>query len=143
VQFHKIFLLLQANFLERNSISPGKLKQIDFFRQIFEKFRFLQAILKKFDFPGTNCSFTATSGQVILFLFKSHHFRTYFLYMIRYNNISRPPATPTTPLSKIWRVATPTPRIDAPESKIKGGWVSCTSHKCLKLKTMNHIYWLN
>ena len=22
-------------------------------------------------------------GQIILFLFKSHHFRTYFLYMIR------------------------------------------------------------
>ena len=42
--------------------------------------------------------FTATFGQIIIFLFKSHHFRTYFLYMIRYNNISRPvhdpPATP-------------------------------------------------
>jgi len=35
-----------------------------------------------FDFPGKNWSFTAMSGQIILFLFKSHHFRTYFLYMI-------------------------------------------------------------
>src|SRR6218665_3250513 len=55
---------------------PGKsifFKNFDFFRQF----------LKKFDFPGKNCSFTATSGQIILFLFKSHHFRTYmyFLYM--------------------------------------------------------------
>src|SRR6218665_2723216 len=25
---------------------------------------------------------------LILYFFKSHHFRTYFLYMIRYNNIS-------------------------------------------------------
>ena len=48
------------------------------------------AIFFKFNFPGKSCLFTATSGQIILFLFKSHHFRTYFLYMIRYNNISRP-----------------------------------------------------
>ena len=86
------------------SIFPGKFprnldffrqfhKKIRFSRQIFEKFRFFQAI-KKFDFPGKNCSFTATSGQIILFLFNSHHFRTYFLCMIRYslpdNNIPRP-----------------------------------------------------
>src|SRR6218665_3831622 len=84
------------------------LKKFDFLRQIFEKFRFFQAILKIFDFPAKNCSFTATSGQIILFLFKSLHFRTYFLYMIRYNNISRPvddPPTiplrpPTTPCPK-------------------------------------------
>src|SRR6218665_3950057 len=38
------------------------------------------------DFPGKTWPFTATSGQIILFLFKSHHFRTYFLCMIRYNN---------------------------------------------------------
>src|SRR6218665_1836317 len=45
---------------------------------------------KKFEFSGKNWPITATSWQIILFLFKSHHFRTYFLYMIRYNNISRP-----------------------------------------------------
>src|SRR6218665_852864 len=53
--------------------------------------------LKKIEFPGKNLPFTATSWQIILFLFKSHHFRTYFLCMIRYNNISRPPATPSYP----------------------------------------------
>ena len=52
---------------------------------------------KQFDFPGKNCSFTANSGQIILFLFKSHNFRTYFLYMIRYNNISRPVHDPLQP----------------------------------------------
>src|SRR6218665_3688906 len=52
------------------SVFAGKFsKNFDFFRQIFEKFRFCQEIKKKFDFPGKNCSFTATSGQIILFLF--------------------------------------------------------------------------
>src|SRR6218665_32447 len=89
-------------------VDPGQ-KNFDFYRQIFEKFQFFQAILqkniefcrqisenfdffrqlKKLDFQAKNCPFTATSGQIILFLFKSNHFRTYFLYMIRYN-ISRP-----------------------------------------------------
>src|SRR6218665_2196221 len=37
----------------------------------------------------------------------------YFLY-VRYNNISRPPATPHDPRPKIWGIATPkAPRIDA------------------------------
>ena len=60
-------------------------------------------------------------SKIILFLFKSHHFRTYFLYMIRYNNILRPvhdpttppgtpTATPTTPLPKIWGSRPPTPQ---------------------------------
>src|SRR6218665_3017348 len=66
-------------------------KNFNFPRQISEKFRFSQAISQKnFNFPGKNWPFTATSEQVILFLFKSHHFRTYFQYMIRYN-ILRPP----------------------------------------------------
>src|SRR6218665_1087062 len=52
---------------------------------------------------------TVTFGQIILFLFESHHFQTYFLYIIRYSrpNISRPSATPQPPHPKIWRVATP------------------------------------
>src|SRR6218665_1624215 len=62
------------------SISTGKFpKNFNFFRQ-----------LKNSNFQAKNCPFTATSGQIVLFLFKSNHFRTYFLYMIRYNNISRP-----------------------------------------------------
>src|SRR6218665_670140 len=93
-------------------------KNFDFYRQISEKFQFLQAILQKniefcrqisenFDFfrqlknlifQAQKCPFTATSGQIILFLFKSNHFRTYFPYMIRYNNISRPVHNPNDPL---------------------------------------------
>src|SRR6218665_2850770 len=79
-QFQK-FRLFQANFSEI-LIFPGKL---------LKNFNFFREFKKKFDFPGKNCSFTATSWQIILFLIKSHHFKTYFLYMIRYNNISRPP----------------------------------------------------
>src|SRR6218665_3814020 len=94
-------------------------KNFDFCRQISEKFQFFQAILqkniefsrqisenfdffrqlkklifqaKKFPFIGK-----CTSGQIILFLFKSNHFRRYFLYMIRYNNISRPVHDPNDP----------------------------------------------
>src|SRR6218665_2376753 len=127
-------------------VDPGQ-KSFDFYRQISEKFRFFQAILqkniefcmhisensdffrqlKKSIFQAKNCSFTATFGQIILFLFKSNHFRTYFLYMIRYrpNNISRPvhdsndpPATlRATPPPKIWgsRPSAPglTPLIDS------------------------------
>src|SRR6218665_2143190 len=88
-------------------VDPGP-KNFDFYTQISEKFQFFQAILqkniefcrqisdnfdffrqlKKFDFPSKKLSIY--SVQIILFLFKSNHFRTYFLYMIRYNNISRP-----------------------------------------------------
>jgi len=97
-------------------------KKFNFSRQIFEKFQFFQAISQKirffqanfrkismfsgsftnnFDFPGKNWLFTATSGQIILFLFKSYHFRIYFLYIIRYN-ISRPVHDPHGTLPKIW-----------------------------------------
>src|SRR6218665_3319963 len=66
---------------------------------------------KKIDFPGTNCLFTAISGQIFLFLFKSHHFQTFFLYMIRYNNILRP--VHDSPCPKSGGRDPPTPRIDA------------------------------
>src|SRR6218665_4005560 len=95
-----------------------------FFRKISQKFRFcfrqfhkkienlrkismfFQVILYKIpifngkfttniDFPGKNWLFTAISGPIILFLFKSHHLGTYFLYMIRYNNILRPANDPS------------------------------------------------
>ena len=81
-----------------------------FSRQIFRKFRFFQANFQKISIfqgnletiflPGKNCSFTTTSGQSFLLLFKSHHFRTYFLYMIRYSLIifHDPSTTPTTTL---------------------------------------------
>src|SRR6218665_1875577 len=87
--------------VKKISISTGKFQKIfNFFRQFYKRVssfagKFPKILiffrqLKKFDFPSKNCPFTATSGQIILFLFKSNHFRTYFLYMIRYNNISRP-----------------------------------------------------
>jgi len=45
------------------------------------KISIFQAILKNLEFSGKNWTFTATSWQIILYLFKSHHFQTYFLYM--------------------------------------------------------------
>src|SRR6218665_3407138 len=70
-------------------VEPGQ-KNFDFNRQISEKFQFFSGNSKNSIFQAKNCPFTAISWQIILFLFKSNHFRTYFLYMIRYNNISRP-----------------------------------------------------
>src|SRR6218665_1188317 len=67
-----------------------RVKQISIFPGIFlENSDFFRQFHKKYDFTGNNWLFTATSGQIILFLFKSG-FQTYFLHMIRYNNISRP-----------------------------------------------------
>jgi len=94
-----------------------RVKILYLFRQIFENFNFLGNFTQKirfftgkfskyfdfsgnftknFEIPGKNWSFTATSGQTILFLSKRQHFRTYVLYMISYrpNNISRPPRLP-------------------------------------------------
>ena len=88
---------------EKIRVSSGNFtKHFDFLRQIFKKFRFFQAKFQKISIFSGNFQkipifqakislFTATSGQIILFLFKSHHFRTYFLHMIECNNISRPP----------------------------------------------------
>ena len=72
---------------KKNSIFPGKFpKSFDFFRQfkkkfyfsrqISEKFQFFSGNLKNFfDFPGKNWPFTATGGQIILFLFKVTTFK--------------------------------------------------------------------
>ena len=104
-------------------IFPGKFqKNFDFSRHIFEKFRFLSGktfllfshLLQNFRLSRQNFRIQLNSGQIILFRLKSHHVRSYFLYMMRHNNISQPPATPTTPGPKSGGVATPpTPRIDA------------------------------
>ena len=98
-----------------------------------EKFRLFQAVSEKNRFFGANFRqisifsaisknllFTIGPRQIILFLFKSHHFGTYFLYMIRYNNILRPvhdphdppetPAIPQDPHAQNLGVATP--RVD-------------------------------
>ena len=109
--FTKHFDFLEK-FIKNFDFSGNFTKNFDFSKQIFDKFRFF----KQFYYL-----FTATSGQIILFLFKSHHFRTHFLYMIRYNNILRPvhdphnpPATPLwlpndPPCPKSEGVATPQP----------------------------------
>src|SRR6218665_1524840 len=72
-----------------------RVKKFDFSRQISDKLDFFRQFQKIFRFSkaGKNCPLQLqyentiqynTSEQIILFLFKSHHFRTYFLYMIRY-----------------------------------------------------------
>ena len=101
----KKFLFLQANFRKISIFSGNSTKEYRVFQANFRKFWFFRQ-LKKFDFPSKKLSvYSCTSGQIILFLFKSNRFRTYFLNMIRYNNISRPihdsPATPHDPLPKI------------------------------------------
>jgi|SRR6218665_2079469 len=45
----------------------------------------------------------------MLFRLKSHHFRTYFLYGIRYNNVSRPSIRTLTTPAQTLEVATPNP----------------------------------
>src|SRR6218665_2904252 len=85
-----------------------------------KNFNFTKKLTFPGKFPGKNWPFTATSGQIILFVFKSHHFRTYFLYTIRYNNISRPVHDhPYSPLPKLWGSRPPQlPRIDVPDRKV-------------------------
>jgi len=116
-QFHKQNnRFFRANF----RIFTGNFtKMFNFSRQISVKFRLFRQIHKKIRFSRKNWLFrpTAISGQIILFLFQSHHFRTYFLYIVRYNNILRPvhdphdpPLRPTLrpprpPRPNIWGVA--------------------------------------
>ena len=92
----------QANFRKIPIFSGKFSKNFGFFRK-----------LKNFDFPGKNCSFTATSGQIVLFLFKTHHFRTYFLYIIIiimfHDPITTPLRSPHDPLPKIWELRHPQP----------------------------------
>jgi len=58
-------LIFSGNFTQTIQFFLGKLS---------ENFYLFRQFHKNFDFPGKNWSFTATSGQIILFLFKSHHF---------------------------------------------------------------------
>ena len=105
-----------------------QIKKIDFSRHILEQIRFVQAILQKkfdfpgnfpeistflvnflklFDFPGKNLPIYSNFwASYILFLFKSHYFRTFFLCMIIFHD---PPATPRPSLLKIWGSRPPKP----------------------------------
>ena len=86
----KKFRFLQANFRKISIFSGNFTKEYRVLQANFRKFWSFSGNYKNSIFQAKNCPFSATSGQIILFLFKSSHFRTYFLYMIRYNNISRP-----------------------------------------------------
>ena len=118
---------------KKNANFPGKfLKNFDFFRQFLEKISiFPGKFPKNFDFSGNFTKISNLQAKIdhlqlllgkLFYFSSSHYFRTYFLYMIRYNNISRSvhdlhdPSCdpPTTPQPKIWGVATPNPRIYAP-----------------------------
>jgi len=132
VKFQRTFDFFQA-ISQKSSIFQGKfLKNFDFSRQIFEKFRFFGQFKKNFDFPGKHCSFTAISGQIILFLFKMNHFRTNFQYIIRYNNISRthdPHASPKTPPAQNLGGSRPQPpRIDASDLRCTFHSFICSGH---------------
>src|SRR6218665_1333370 len=65
------------------------------------------------------CHLQLNSRQIITFRLKSYHSRTDFLYMIRYNNVSRPIHDPLRPPcdQNLGGRNTPTPRIDAYEYK--------------------------
>src|SRR6218665_2028245 len=91
-----------------NMQSTTKLWQYPVASIWFEIWGFVDPGKKKIDFPRKYCPFTATSGQIILFLIKSHHFRTYFLYLKRYN-ISRPVHDPPPPSHQNLGVTTPKP----------------------------------
>src|SRR6218665_1556973 len=70
---------------QKISISTDKFpKNFNFFRQFYKRISsFAGKFPRILNFSGNKKNkqkspFTATSGQIILFLFKSHHFRTYF-----------------------------------------------------------------
>jgi len=63
----KKFRFFQANFREI-SIFSGNFTKISIFQaNIWKISIFPGTFSKNFDFPGKNCSFIATSGQIILF----------------------------------------------------------------------------
>jgi len=113
----KQFRYVQWNF-PKNSIFTGKFpKKLDFsgkfpknfdlftqiskicrfFRQKFPNDPLFSHFLKNFYLSRQICHLQQNSWQIILFRLKCHHFRTYFLYAIRYNFVSRPFHDPPRP----------------------------------------------
>ena len=77
---------------------------------------FFSHLLNNFPLSTKNYHLQLHSGQIVLFLLKSHHFQTYFLYKlykINYNNISRSVHDPPTTLPKKTGGCDPHPRIEA------------------------------
>ena len=104
------FRFFQANW-QKISIFPGKLtKNFDYYQAKLSEWPFLVIYSKMSIYPDNICHLQLNSRQIILFRLKSHHFRTYFLNMISYNNVSQlvhdPPAIPQ---PKIWGSWHPNP----------------------------------
>ena len=82
-QFHEKFWFSRQIF-EKFWLFQAYFWKVSIFSGLFSKFfDFFRQFKNNFNFPGKNSSFTAHSGQIFLFLFKSHHFWIYFLYLIK------------------------------------------------------------
>src|SRR6218665_1254138 len=80
---------LKANFRKISILSGNFTKEYRILQANFRKFQFFQAI-KKIRFSKQNIYIYSYLWANYSISLQSNHFRTYFLYMIRYNNISRP-----------------------------------------------------
>ena len=77
---------LRSWILAKKMVFPGKFPNDLFLSHLHQNFHLSRQ---------TNLPFTATFlqyGLPIVFLLKSHRFQKSFLYIIKYNNISRPPS---------------------------------------------------
>jgi len=122
-QFHKKFRFFQENFWKISFFLGKFLKSFDFFQANFKQISIFQAIYKQFRFYRQKLlthSYFWANFSISLKKSPAHHFRTYFLYTIRYNNISRPVHDhPYSPLPKLWGSRPPQlPRIDVPDRKV-------------------------
>src|SRR6218665_1853720 len=66
--------IFSGNFIKEHRVLQANFRNLDFFRQ-----------LKKFDFPSTKLSIYSYLWGNYSISLQSNHFRTYLLYMIRYN----------------------------------------------------------
>jgi len=109
----KKLCFFQAIFRKISFFSDKFPKSFDFSKQISKTFRllcknfrmtFFSHLLQNFRLSREirNLPFTAKFWANYSISLKSHHFRTYFLYMIGYNFVSRPPCKPHDPQLKFW-----------------------------------------
>src|SRR6218665_2730976 len=88
---------LQANFRKISIFQAILQKNIEFCRQISENFDFFRQ-LQKFDFPSKKLSIYSYLWANYSISLQNYHFRTYFFYMKRYKNFSRPAHASNAPL---------------------------------------------
>jgi len=86
------FRFFHSNFLEISIFSGNFPQKCEFSRNFFLNFDFFRQFLKNFRFSRQKL--LIYRKLFILFIFKIRHFRTYFLYMIRYKIRPRPPRDP-------------------------------------------------